>query len=108
MTEPVEKPVVRVAGLSELSEEHGLGVMVEGKPIVVFLYKGEASAMDDVCPHMGASLSGGSVCDGVVMCPWHAWRFSVVDGGWLSAPQCKIPTYRTKIVGDDVMMESPR
>ena len=31
---------------------------------------------------MGASLSGGYVENGVVTCPWHAWRFRLTDGAW--------------------------
>ena len=31
--------------------------------------------LDDVCPHKGASLSGGKVCNGNVVCPYHGYEF---------------------------------
>ena len=46
-------------------------------------------AIDDVCPHMGASLSGGYVEDGIVTCPWHAWRFRLTDGTWADNPRSR-------------------
>lgn len=31
--------------------------------------------LDDVCPHKGASLSGGKVCNNHVICPYHGYEF---------------------------------
>ena len=31
--------------------------------------------LDDVCPHKGASLSGGKVCNKHVICPYHGYEF---------------------------------
>ena len=31
--------------------------------------------LDDVCPHKGASLSGGKICNGNVICPYHGYEF---------------------------------
>ena len=44
-----------------------------------------------VCPHLGGPLEAAPVCDGVVTCPWHGYRFDVrtgaaVDGGSLRLP----------------------
>ncbi|MBX0335249.1 Rieske 2Fe-2S domain-containing protein [Pontibacter sp. HSC-14F20] len=38
-------------------------------------------ALDDVCPHLGYSLSKGTTnyLDEVI-CPWHSYRFSMRDG----------------------------
>jgi len=35
--------------------------------------------LDDVCPHKGASLSGGVVCNNHVVCPYHGYEFNT-DG----------------------------
>ena len=57
------------------AEGEGKTVEVGDKLIAVFRVGDEYLAIDDVCPHMGASLSGGYVENGIVTCPWHAWRF---------------------------------
>lgn len=36
---------------------------------------GCARAAPDRCPHRGTRLSLGRVCDGVLECPYHGWRF---------------------------------
>lgn len=51
-------------------------VRMLGHDFVLFRDReGRARCVDDQCPHRGASLSGGSVEDGCVVCPYHGWRF---------------------------------
>ena len=40
---------------------------------------GHPHAAPDRCPHRGAQLSLGRVCDGQLQCPYHGWQFAV-DG----------------------------
>ena len=38
-------------------------------------------AVDDACPHLGHSLSKGTLNPfGEIVCPWHAYRFSIKTG----------------------------
>ena len=97
-------PVCRTG---DVPEGEGKTVRVCNKLIAVFRERGELYAIDDMCPHMGASLSGGYVENGVVTCPWHAWRFRVTDGTWLNSPRVKIPCYAARVVGDDVQVRPP-
>jgi len=46
---------------------------------------GEFIALDDVCPHKGASLSGGKIKNGNVMCPYHGYEFDK-DGALKKVP----------------------
>ncbi len=56
-------------------------VTVLGTPIAVFHVEGRLSAIADVCPHMGASLSDGVLNgDGAVTCPSHALSFNLHTG----------------------------
>jgi nitrite reductase (NADH) small subunit/3-phenylpropionate/trans-cinnamate dioxygenase ferredoxin subunit len=82
-------------------------VSVEMKDVAVFNTGGTFYAIDDMCPHMGASLSGGAVENGCVTCPWHAWRFRLADGVWADSPRVKIGAYPVHIVGDEVQLEVP-
>jgi nitrite reductase (NADH) small subunit len=66
------------------------------------LADGTWRAIDDYCPHMGASLAEGTVCDGVVQCPWHAWEFSLETGKWVNSPKLKIACYDVYVEGDEV------
>ena len=92
----------------ELRQGEGKTVVVgNNKMVAVFLVNGEYFAIDDVCPHMGASLAGGHVENGIVTCPWHAWRFRLADGVWADYPRSpvKIGCYTVRVVGDDVQIQ---
>jgi nitrite reductase (NADH) small subunit/3-phenylpropionate/trans-cinnamate dioxygenase ferredoxin subunit len=94
-----------VAKVTDIPEGEARTVQVQNKLIAVFRQDGRFFAIDDTCPHMGASLSGGYVQGGVVTCPWHAWRFKLADGTWVDSPRLKIGAYPVRVVGDDIQVE---
>lgn len=98
---------VPVAPVGEIADGCARVVSVLGRDVAVFR-DGEAYfAIDDCCPHAGASLAGGSVQDGCVTCPWHAWRFRLSDGAWADSPRVKTRTYETAIIDGIVCVIPP-
>jgi nitrite reductase (NADH) small subunit len=95
--------------VGDLAEGEGKTVSVGGKLIAVFCSNGQYQAIDDVCPHMGASLAGGYVEGDSVTCPWHAWRFRLSDGAWADNPRGKVRLgcYTVRVDGDQVQIEVP-
>jgi nitrite reductase (NADH) small subunit/3-phenylpropionate/trans-cinnamate dioxygenase ferredoxin subunit len=98
-----------VCRVADLAEGEGRTVQIHNKLIAVFRDQGRYYAIDDTCPHMGAGLSGGYVENGVVTCPWHAWRFRLRDGAWADNPRLKIGCYPVRVEGDliQVQVEEP-
>jgi nitrite reductase (NADH) small subunit len=94
-----------VCRTEDIPEGEGKAVMAAGKVLAVFKVNGQFHAIDDTCPHMGASLSGGYVENYIVTCPWHAWRFRVTDGTWADNPRIKIGCYPVRVVGDQVQVQ---
>jgi nitrite reductase (NADH) small subunit len=94
-----------VCKLQDLREGEGKTVPAGRKLLAIFLVDGKPFAIDDACPHMGASLSGGYVESDIVTCPWHGWRFRMTDGTWADNPRVKIPCYPVRVVGDDVQVQ---
>ena len=45
-----------VATVGDIADGNGAAFAVNGKMVAVFLAHGEYHAIDDFCPHMGASL----------------------------------------------------
>ena len=86
-----------VCRAEELPEGESRTVELGGKLIALFHHDGQYFAIDDVCPHMGTSLGGGYVEDGIVTCPWHAWRFRLADGAWADNPRLKIGCYPVRL-----------
>lgn len=89
----------------EIPEGRGRVAEVAGRVVAVFRENGKYFALDDVCPHMGASLGDGGVENGVVTCPWHAWRFRLADGAWADSPRVKTGCYRVRVVGEEIQVE---
>jgi nitrite reductase (NADH) small subunit/3-phenylpropionate/trans-cinnamate dioxygenase ferredoxin subunit len=96
-----------VCRVGDIAEGEGKAVSVGDKVIAVFLAGGRYAAIDDCCPHMGASLSEGYVEGGIVTCPWHAWRFRLQDGAWADNPRIYIGCYPVRVEGDLVQVQVP-
>lgn len=101
---------VSVAKVGDIPAGEGRTYPLAGRMIAVFFVDGEYFAIDDACPHMGASLASGYVEEGgAVTCPWHAWRFCVRDGLWLDNPRSnlKTRTYELRVEGEDIQIRVP-
>ena len=93
-----------VGKISDFEDGQGRAVPVDGRMVAVFRTGEEWFAIDDLCPHMGASLAEGYVEDKMVTCPWHAWRFCIRDGKWEDNPRTRVDCFEVKIDGDDVLV----
>jgi nitrite reductase (NADH) small subunit len=98
---------VTVGKVTDIPQDGCVVVTVNQKDVAVFNVDGQLFAIDDLCMHMGASLSGGHVEDGCVTCPWHYWRFRLSDGTWADSPRVKTGSYPVHVVGDEVQLELP-
>lgn len=97
-------PVVRSG---EIPAGEGRTFEVAGRLIAIFFDGREYHAMDDLCPHMGASLGSGPLTNGCVTCPWHAWRFDVSDGSWCDNPSLKVDVFPTRVTNGTVEAQVP-
>ena len=96
-----------VAKVGEIAEGQGMAYAENGRMVAVFNEEGKYFAIDDFCPHMGASLAGGYMEKGIVTCPWHAWRFCIHDGKWCDNPRIKIDSFETRVAGDEIQVRVP-
>jgi nitrite reductase (NADH) small subunit/3-phenylpropionate/trans-cinnamate dioxygenase ferredoxin subunit len=93
-----------VAKVGAIPEGKGDTFVVDDRLVAVFNVGGIYHAIDDLCPHMGASLGAGEVYEGAVVCPWHGWRFRVCDGTWCDNPRIKIPAFEVRVEGDEIQV----
>ena len=87
--------------------EPGSGKAYEFGEQMVAIFRetdGTYLAIDDLCPHMGASLASGHFSEGIVTCPWHAWSFDARDGAWCDNRRLKIDTFQVRIQGDEIQL----
>ena len=98
---------VTVAKLGEIPEGQGRAYAVGKVMVAVFQVDGRFYAIDDFCPHQGASLAEGYLDGCTVACPWHHWRFSIEDGSWLDNPKISVQKYGVRVKGQNIQVQLP-
>jgi len=100
---------IRVGRVDDFREGRGSAVRVGDVKVAVFKVGGTLRAIQDSCPHMGASLADGRVLHGRVECFWHHWCFDLASGQgdqkskrWLRAR-----VYEIEVRGDEVFVLRP-
>ncbi|PQO25222.1 nitrite reductase [Blastopirellula marina] len=95
--------------MADLPDLGGRLVVVDEQWIGLFKTDQGVFAIDAMCPHAGANLAKGNVCDGVVSCPVHLWRFRLSDGKYLDADadRFNVKTYAVHIEGEQLLVELP-
>jgi nitrite reductase (NADH) small subunit len=98
-----------VAHVGEVPDGEGRCYEVAGRMIAVFHVDGKYTAINDTCPHLGASLAAGYVENGGVTCPWHAWRFCITGGTWLDNPKSNLrqEVFETRVVDGQIQVKVP-
>jgi len=99
---------LRVAALAEIADDAPLAVKLGDTPIALYRLDGRLYALDDVCPHEFALLSGGFVEGGAIECPLHQACFDIATGRCLSGPATvDLRTYAVKVDGGAVFVRTP-
>ncbi len=99
--------LVTVARVGEIPEGGNIVVEINGNDVAIFLSNGKYFAIDDRCPHAGASLSCGHVEGEIVTCAWHHWRFRLTDGAWADNPKIRTGSYPVHVVEGEIRLEVP-
>lgn len=97
----------RLGSREELLARLPLAVKVERQQIAVFLHEGRFRAIGNRCNHRGGPLSEGRVRGEYVMCPWHAWEYSVITGKGPPGYEAEaIPVFAIEERADGVWVDS--
>ncbi|MBX3301727.1 MAG: Rieske 2Fe-2S domain-containing protein [Nitrospira sp.] len=103
----IMKDFVKVAFAHEVPPGTGRTVEVDGIWIAIFNVEGVFYAIDNSCPHAGGPLGEGALCEGVVECPWHGWKFDVTSGERVGNPNFQVTCCEVCVQGDEVQIAIP-
>ena len=98
---------ITVASVGDIPQGSAKAFRANERMIAVFNTDDGYHAIDDTCPHMGASLAAGHVEDQVVTCPWHAWRFSICDGTWCDNSTINVDSFEVRVIDDTIQVCVP-
>lgn len=105
---PRDDGFVFAAKEETLSTSEGLHVGIDGREYALFRIDGKVHAIDDACPHEGASLSEGEIENGVVSCPWHGWTFNACNGCGIDPAGNDISSYETLVEEGKIYLKPPQ
>lgn len=100
----------RIAVPAERVPAPGKRILIEaeGKSLVLFNVDGRFHAIDDGCPHQGASLCGGRLEGEVIQCCAHGLRFNLNTGYLLGSTQLRVNCYPVERAGDQLHIVIPQ
>src|SRR5256884_5549469 len=76
--------------------------------VAVFHHDGRFRAIGNACNHRGGPLSEGRLHGEFVMCPWHAWEYSVITGkGPEGYDEEQVPVFAVEEREDGVYVQTP-
>jgi apoptosis-inducing factor 3 len=97
----------KVARLAELAEDRGTRVKIGDTPIMLVREGDTVHAYTADCPHAGAPLEKGGICNGRIVCPWHKGTFEISDGSLVEPPALQGLTRYASLVDEGDVYVSP-
>ena len=81
--------------------------IVDETQVGVFRIEDRFFAVDNRCPHAGASLAHGFIEGVTVACRIHHWRFDLRDGTRLDhhCPGVRLRCYPIRIMGEEIQVD---
>lgn len=99
--------LIKVGTVADVPPGEGRVVEAGGRVLALFNVQGRFFAIDNACSHRGGPLGEGDVEDGVVTCPWHAWRWDVRTGANVNNPAVTLACFPVRVEGDALVVEIP-
>ena len=96
----------RVARFADVPEDRGLEVKIGDCTIVLLRTAGQLRAFQGECPHAGAPLADGALCNGRLICPWHKAVFRAQNGALCEPPALdSLKRYPLELRGEDIWVD---
>ena len=93
---------------TDIAEGEGKSFEVMGKMIGIYHLPDGFYAIDDPCPHAGASLALGCIEKDVIHCRIHHWGFGIKDGlcREQNILQHNVRTYKVQVQDGQVLIST--
>jgi nitrite reductase/ring-hydroxylating ferredoxin subunit len=98
----------RLGTHAEVAARAPYAAQLDGHAVAVFLHEGRVHAIGNACNHKGGPLAEGRRRGEFVVCPWHAWEYSVVTGrGPEGYDEEQVPVFGVEERADGVFVATP-
>ena len=73
--------------------------------VLVINVDGDFHALENSCPHAGASIANGPCERGVITCPAHGLRFSIKNGQCTASPSLRVKIYDGRVMDGQLWLD---
>jgi nitrite reductase/ring-hydroxylating ferredoxin subunit len=101
------RPWVDAGPLEAVHEGRVVAVELTGASVLLTRVRGELKAYPNACVHLGMPLDGGTVANGVLTCPYHAFQYQLETGECLTAPEVQLAPWPVRALSDRVQVQVP-
>lgn len=96
------------ARLEEIPEGGIRALPLNGQKLLLFRRGSVVSCFQNACAHLGLPLHDGEVEDGIIACPHHGFRYDLVTGECLTAPEVQLQPHAVRVIGSRVEVRLSR
>ena len=97
---------IKVGSVGQFREGRGKRVRVGDTEVAVFRLGDRWFAIQDSCPHQGASLADGKLDGDRVICLRHDWRFDLASGVSNHRSGARAKPFDVRIDGDELLVSA--
>jgi nitrite reductase/ring-hydroxylating ferredoxin subunit/Fe-S cluster biogenesis protein NfuA len=83
-------------------------VDVDGRSVLLSRFGDKVTCFENACAHMGMSLDGGEIENGLITCPYHGFRYALESGECLTAPEVQLRPHGVRVVGERIEVRLTR
>ena len=99
-------PELRLSGAATLKPGEKKVVKAGDTEVLLIQLAHTLVAVQPKCPHAGAPLEQGAICNDRLVCPWHMGTFALPSGDLLEPPPLHgLDTYAVRIEGSDILID---
>lgn len=100
---------LRITYAHNIPLREGRAVRIGEREIAIFNLGDRFLAVENRCPHREGPLAEGIVSGTTIVCPLHAWKFSLETGRGVSPASSEhcVKSFRTRVDDNVVLLEIP-
>ncbi len=99
---------IRIASVEEVGEPGSVITASDGDhEYAISNIDGTYHVIDNDCIHEGGPLGLGTLKDGIIECPWHAWQFDAKTGACLTQTGKGVKCYDVVVEDGEIKIAIP-
>lgn len=95
----------KVATLDDLWGGEMMGLLVDGRKVLLVNIDDTIYAYENKCAHKGTPLSEGDLDGKVLICGTHQWEYDVCTGKGINPESARLMAFAVKVEGGDILVD---